>query len=242
MRCQGSFFDYAFLGSKGEEATQAIQVGRERRTGMLFAHHVPRKGLVSAHGAAEMLKDLDRLGYGRVLLKCDNEPALVSVQKEVVRLRAKDTITENSPAEESKANGVAERAVRSFGEQMRAIRAGLQDLLQVHIPGNHALTSWMVEHAADLINKVAVGVDGRTAYRRLRGKQFRVQVVEFGERVHHRRHVKGQILSNKLDCPMGRRNLSGDRLEIRGGIHRDGAGRRQSERHPSRGGASPLGQ
>ena len=57
----------------------------------------------------------------------------------------------------------------------------------------------MVEHAADLINKFAVGVDGRTASRRLRGKEFRGQVVQFGERVHHRRNVKGQILSNKLD-------------------------------------------
>ena len=127
-------FDWAFLGSKGEEATQAIQVGRDRRIGMLFAHHVPRKGRVSAHGAAEMLKDLDRLRYGRVLLKCDNEPALVSVQKEVVRLRAKDT--------GGRARGQVIR------EQMRAIRAGLQDRLQVRIPGTHALTSWMVEHAA----------------------------------------------------------------------------------------------
>ena len=95
-------FDNAFLWSKGEEERQAVQVGRDRRTGMRFAHHVPRNCLVSGHGAVEMLQDSDPLGYSRVMLECDNESDLVSVQKEVVCLRATGTITENSPAGDSK--------------------------------------------------------------------------------------------------------------------------------------------
>ena len=129
-------FDNAFLWSKGEEERQAVQVGRDRRTGMRFAHLVPRNGLVSGHGAVEMLQDSDPLGYSRVMLKCDNESDLVSVQKEVVCLRATGTIIENSPAGDSKANGMAERKVWSFGEQMRAIHAGLQDRSQVQVSGN----------------------------------------------------------------------------------------------------------
>ena len=121
-------FDNAFLWSKGEEERQAVQVGRDRRTGMRFAHLVPN--------AVEMLQDSDPLGYGRVMLKCDNESDLVSVQKEVVCLRATGTIIENSPAGDSKANGMAERTVWSFGEQMRAIHAVLQDRSQVQVPGN----------------------------------------------------------------------------------------------------------
>ena len=53
-------FDYGFLGTKGESETQAIQIARDRRTQLLFAHHVPRKGLVSVYGAREMVKDLDK--------------------------------------------------------------------------------------------------------------------------------------------------------------------------------------
>ena len=50
-------FDYGFLGARDEGETVAIQVARDRRTRMLFAHVVPRKGLISEHGAEEMVKD-----------------------------------------------------------------------------------------------------------------------------------------------------------------------------------------
>ena len=80
---------------------------------------------------------------------------------------------------------MAERAVQAFGEQFRVIREGLQQRLQVSILGNHPLTSWMTEHSADLLNKYQCGEDGRTAYRRWKGKDFQGQVVEFGEKVHH---------------------------------------------------------
>ena len=44
---------------------------------------------------------------------------------------------------------------------------------------------------------------GRTAYRRWRGKNFQGRVVEFGEKVRHRKNVKGENLQNKMDgrCP-----------------------------------------
>ena len=75
-------FDYGFLGAQGEEETVAIQVARDSRTKMLFAHVVPRKGLTHEHGAEDMIKDIKKLGYLEVILKCDGEPALKSVQEE----------------------------------------------------------------------------------------------------------------------------------------------------------------
>ena len=56
-------FDYGFLGGKDDEETLAVQVARDRRTQMLFAHVVPRKGMVHEHGAVAMLQDLEKLGY-----------------------------------------------------------------------------------------------------------------------------------------------------------------------------------
>ena len=193
-------FDYGFLGNRDEEETQAIQVARDVRSQMLFAHHVPRKGMASEHGAEELIKDLSRLGHAKVILKSDQEPALVAIQKEVARRREKETILENSPKGDSKANGVAERAVQAFAEQFRVVRAALQQRLGAKIPGNHCLTSWMTEHAADLLNKYHVGVDGRTAYRRWKGKDYRGEQVELGEKVHHRTNVKGANQVNKMDA------------------------------------------
>ena len=39
-----------------------------------------------------MIKDIKKLGYSEVILKCDGEPALKSVQEEVKRRRTESTI------------------------------------------------------------------------------------------------------------------------------------------------------
>ena len=39
-------FDYVFLGTRDESETQAIQVIPDTKIGMMFAHHVRKKGNV----------------------------------------------------------------------------------------------------------------------------------------------------------------------------------------------------
>ena len=67
-------FDYCFLVSEGED-TVAIQVTRDRRTRMILVHVVPKKGFSHEHGATELIKDIAKLGYNEIILKCDGEPA-----------------------------------------------------------------------------------------------------------------------------------------------------------------------
>ena len=55
-------FDYGFLGGKEDEETLAVQVARDRRTQMIFANVVPRKGMIHEHGAKAMVDDLEKLG------------------------------------------------------------------------------------------------------------------------------------------------------------------------------------
>ena len=55
----------------------------------------------------------------------------------------------------------------------------------------HPVTTWLVNHCADVINKFKVGSDGKTSYERVKGKPYRRDMVEFGERVYFR--------SGKLD-------------------------------------------
>ena len=163
-------FDYGFLGGVGDEQTIAVQIARDVDSKMLFAHVVPRKGLIGNHGVAQLLKDVERLGHKKMCLKSDGEAALVAIQHEFKRARADETLLENSPVGDSRANGVAERAVQSVSEQIRVLRLSLESKLAAKLPGSHPLTAWLVEHAADLLNKYQRGEEGRTSYERLRGK------------------------------------------------------------------------
>ena len=130
-------FDYVFLASAEDDETIPIQVARDRRTQMLFAHVVPRKGMVCHHGADAMEKDIAKLGYQEIILKSDGEPAIKAVQEEVKRRRTANTILENSARGDSRANGAAERAVKAVSEQVRVLRAGLQARLGSVIKGSH---------------------------------------------------------------------------------------------------------
>ena len=75
-------FDCCFSGSEGEN-TVAIQATRGRRTRMIFATVVRKKGFLHEHGATELIKDIARQGYNEITLKCDGEPGLRTIQQEV---------------------------------------------------------------------------------------------------------------------------------------------------------------
>ena len=195
-------FDYGFFGGKEDEETLAVQVARDRRTQMIFANVVPRKGMIHEHGAKSMVDDLAKLGYHEIILKCDGEPALKNVQAEVQRRRSAQTILENSVPGDSKTNGAAERAVKAVGEQVRVLRAGLQARLDMVVRTSHPMLTWLVQHAADCLSKYQIGEDGKTAYERLKGKKFSRAVVEFGEKVHYKKNLKGHK-DNKLDSKWG---------------------------------------
>lgn len=151
--------DYAFLGSAGDEVTILVLVARDRRTQMIF-------GLSHEHSARELEMGIRKLGYYEVVLKCGSEPALKSVQEEVRRLRKEPTILDNSRVGDSRANGAAERAVQAIGEQVRVMRYGPESRLGANLKGSHAVTCWLVEHSADVLNKHSVGSDGRTPHER----------------------------------------------------------------------------
>ena len=74
-------------------------------------------------------KDFAKSGYNEIILKCDGEPALKTIQEEVRRQRSEKTRLENSPVGDSRANGAAERAMQAIVEQVRVIRRGLEQRL-----------------------------------------------------------------------------------------------------------------
>ena len=84
------------------------------------------------------------------------------------------TITENPPAYDLQANGGAERGVQEVNGQLRATNVGQETIIGVEIADTMAILEWMIPQAGD---------DGCTAYYRVRHKNVRGKVCEFGEQV-----------------------------------------------------------
>ena len=57
-------------------------------------------------------RNIRRLGHKKLIVKTDNEPALISLRHEVMKHLEIPTLPEAPPAEESQSNGSIENAVR----------------------------------------------------------------------------------------------------------------------------------
>ena len=94
-----------------------------------------------------MIEGIENLGYKKMILRCDGEPALKAVQEEVKARRNYQTIVEHSPVVESGANGAAHRAVQVVEVRVRVVRHGLETRLGMKISGQHPFGCWLIEHA-----------------------------------------------------------------------------------------------
>ena len=122
-----------------------------------------------------------------ITIKSDNEPALVALVDEVVRVRAARgacrTNVEHSPVKSSKSNGVIERGVQTVQGMIRTLRSALENRWQTMLEVDHAIWCWLAEYAGWLVNRGEVGHDGKTPYERSKGKRGKIPGMEFGEGV-----------------------------------------------------------
>lgn len=160
-------FDYVFMGDKGEisseeqadteEGSIKVLVIRDSLSKALFAVAVPRKGVdEKGFSLAAVVDAVKRLGYVKVMLKTDNEPAILKLLSEAVReLRIQDVtqaMTGNSPEYDPQANGNAEVGVKAWKGQFRTLRSDLEEVIGYRIPARHPVMAWLVRHAADVLN------------------------------------------------------------------------------------------
>ena len=69
-----------------------------------------------------------------------------------------------SSVRDSKANGAAERPVRSWAGQLRTIRHHVESWLKTSIPKDSAMMTWLVSWAADVIFGYNGHSTGRTSH------------------------------------------------------------------------------
>ena len=177
----GISFDYMFLDGKSPTL-----VYRDKMSRSMFAHAVTQKGVGDGWILERIVDDLDSLGYGRIVVKSDQEPAIKDLQKEVRQKRWEElqmlmktikdrrgvgtevdlcsggTVLENSPAGVSKSNGFIERSIQELEGQIRTVRAATEKLINMEIPRGHCLLAWMIEWCCTVINRCSKGEDGRT--------------------------------------------------------------------------------
>ena len=174
--------DYCFMRDlEGEEAVPVLVI-KDRWSKLLSVHVVPSKGAGCEWVVQQVKRDLQRMGHhGRLILKSDQEAAIVDLLNEVTRARGDvPTVVENSAVGDSQGNGFIERGVRSVEEMVRTLKFDLEERLGESLSVHHPVFAWILEHVVDLINKVLIGSDGKTAHQRLKGKRYLGELYVFG--------------------------------------------------------------
>ena len=83
---------------------------------------------------------------------------------------------------ESASNGLAERAVQAFEDQLRTFLSELEARIGSQIAAMHAVVSWLVEYTTVVLNKYHVHDDtGETAYKALHGKDASEKLAYVGD-------------------------------------------------------------
>lgn len=154
-----------------------------------------------------------------MILKCDNKPAIVLVLKEALKTLRVDgmdqVMEEHPPPYDSQADGRVESAVKSVRGMARTLQVALEDQLQSKIPATHAIMHWLVSHAADLLTWRIRGLDGLTAYQRVRGKPFTYKLIAFGERCNYKFNSKAPVDESgrwNFGIYIGRDRLNGQHI------------------------------
>ena len=195
--------DYGFMGQDDDDVTPMLVV-KDKKSKSPWGGAIPSKG--NDDYARQLLVQVVReTGYRRVVLKSDNEPAIV-VLKQAARAELTDVecLMEESPVGDHQANGDIEVAVRELKRQIRVIKSDLEEKFGRQLNDSNPILAWIPRHACFLLRMYRVGDDGRTPYERLRGRRWRRPAVGFGERVHYR-PVQGSRRKNDYEP----RNLVG---------------------------------
>ena len=134
-----------------------------------------------------LLEEILWLVYPKLILRTDNEPAIVrllihAVTEARINVSGLGQVTEERPnTYDFSGSGETETAVKQVTCILRTVKLDLEKRLGMTIPQTHLLMTWMVAYAAWMLTVRVVGSDGRTAIERTRHKPFVKRFVPFGE-------------------------------------------------------------
>ena len=193
----------------GNKTRDTVLVSEDLAIGGIRAHLVSAKGNGDPWIAGKI--NIEEFGYGGalVLIRSDQEPAIVDVQRAVIDKRGNaPTIPVNSPGGDSQSNGRVENAIKKVRNMVKTILSSLELRLGVRVPRDHPVYPWMFEWAADLETRYAhVGDLGKTSVQLTRGSKSSRNIAQFGEKIlykplklsgRHRRNMEDTFLDGIL--------------------------------------------
>ena len=127
------------MEDKGDDEHLKIIVPKHRDTNTISSYVVELKGRGIDGTIERIIEDIRRLGYKKIIIKSDQEPALVDLINGIIEAREDITIPECSPVGESQSNGMIERAVRSVKDQVRTLRLAPQGRIRRRVPQDRAV-------------------------------------------------------------------------------------------------------
>ena len=150
-------FDYGFLTQEIAD-TFPILICRDSRYGKTGATCCERKG-PTAHSISLLVGFIKDLGFRRIILKCDDGSD-----------SARTT-----------------RGAREVKRQCRTLRISAEQNTSVRIADDSPLLSWLPRFAAQVMNKMRIGKDGKTSEMRRTGRRWKEPMAQFGENVWFRK-------------------------------------------------------
>ena len=83
--------DYCFMG-QDEDKCMPILVMKDEKSKHVFSHVVPKKGASVAYCVQQTVRNLEQVGYPKMVIKCDQENSIEDLRnsaiKEIERDRA----------------------------------------------------------------------------------------------------------------------------------------------------------
>ena len=129
-----------------KEGQTPIIVLKDTSSKAIFAHACPCKG---AHESVvtRIVADLENLGYKRVLVRTDGEPAILALWDAVKARWGGEIVKVESATGVHNSNADAEQAVQKVEDEVRTWKDAVEDAVREKIPPTHDILAWMVEHA-----------------------------------------------------------------------------------------------
>ena len=177
--------DYGYMGEEDKDSIPLLII-KDSKSKRCWATVVDAKG-ATEFAVGFYISVLKELGYRRVLVKNDNEPAILALRNAVVKQMPEvEFIPRDPPTGDHKANGEIECMVREVKRQVRVLKTSTEEKLGRSVPQDHPLLAWMPRHGAFVMSRFRIGEDGKTPYERHTTRKWRRPMVHYGERIFFR--------------------------------------------------------
>ena len=132
----------------------------------------------------ELIQFAQRLGHSEIVLRCDNEPAILQLQRLAAKTRQsmglKTRMTTSVAYDHG--NSLAENAIDRVRQLACSLMHQLHGRLGIQLSTSNAMWSWALRHSAFLISRFSV-INGATPFELAFGRQFNGALCEYGEPV-----------------------------------------------------------